>query len=342
MKFLRFLLFPIAVVYHLITAIRNLLFEKKVFKSTKFSLPVIVVGNLSVGGTGKTPQIEYLTRLLKEKAKIAILSRGYGRKTKGYILANDSHTSLDIGDEPLQYFKKFKNITVAVCEKRVEGIKTLLKTKSPEVILLDDAYQHRKVEGSYYILLTKFNDLFTDDYLLPTGNLRESRAGATRADVIVVTKCPKELSSSKQKEIIQQLQIYDKPVFFSLISYASKISGHHNYTINELKNKHLLLVTGIANPAPLLEFLTSNDIAYTHLNFPDHYQFSNKDINDIQSTFERIDTEDKLILTTEKDYTRLQNKVNQLSYLEIETKFLNNEEVKFNNLIMNSIAKNAI
>jgi tetraacyldisaccharide 4'-kinase len=232
MKFVRFLLFPFAILYDLITSIRNSFFNAGVFKETTFYTPIIVVGNLSVGGTGKTPQIEYLIRLLKDFYKVSVLSRGYKRKTKGFLLVNEHHTANDVGDEPLQYFKKFTNISVAVDENRVEGIHNLMDQKSPEVLLLDDAYQHRKVKGSFYILLTKYDDLFTEDFLLPTGNLRESRAGAKRANVIVVTKCPLDLKEVEKENIKRKLQQYKKEVYFTTISYADKISGSQQLSLD--------------------------------------------------------------------------------------------------------------
>ena len=205
MKVLRFILFPFAILYDFVTRIRNFFFNTGIFHQTSFKTPVIVVGNLSVGGTGKTPQIEYLIRLLKNNFKTAVLSRGYKRKTKGFVLLNENHLAIDVGDEPLQYFQKFKNIDVAVCANRVKGITNLIKSNTPEVILLDDAFQHRKVKGSFYILLTKFDDLFMDDFLLPMGGLRESREGAKRADVILVSKCPENLTKESQKLIKQKL-----------------------------------------------------------------------------------------------------------------------------------------
>ncbi len=333
MKFVRFLLFPFAVLYQIITAFRNFLFDVNIFKSTSFSMPVIVVGNLSVGGTGKTPQIEYLVRLLKNDFKTGVVSRGYGRKTSGFILLNNKHTAKDVGDEPLQYFKKFKDIVVAVDENRVEGIAKLVKQKSPEVILLDDAFQHRKVKGSFYILLTKYNDLFINDYLLPTGNLRESRVGAKRAHAIVVTKCPESLSEINIKRIKAQLSKYKKPVYFSTIKYADKISGEYNYTIETLQTKHVLLVTGIANPNPLLNFLSENKITFTHLKYSDHHDFTSKNVDEIESVFKSISSKEKLILTTEKDFVRLENKLENVSFLAIETCFLNDDNQKFNNVI---------
>jgi tetraacyldisaccharide 4'-kinase len=332
MKLVRFLLFPFAVLYDLITTIRNILFDVHYLKSTSFKIPIIVVGNLSVGGTGKTPQIEYLIRLLKDTYNVSVLSRGYKRKTKGFVLVNKNHTSNDVGDEPLQYFNKFTNINVVVDEKRVAGITNLIVQKSPEVVLLDDAFQHRKVKGSFYILLTKYDDLFTDDFLLPTGNLRESRVGAKRADIIVVTKCPDNLKKEEKERIEGKLQKFNKQVFFTMISYADKICGSQEISLKELKKFEVLLITGIANPSPLLEFLSKKDIKFTHLKYADHHHFSSKEIEVIKKKFKSINSDKKLILTTEKDYTRLNSKLIELSFLEIETNFIENQH-KFDAII---------
>lgn len=337
MKFVRFLLFPFAILYDFITRIRNILFDFGILKSTSFPIPVIVVGNLSVGGTGKTPQIEYLIRLLKNKYNLSVLSRGYKRKTEGFVLVNKKHTANDVGDEPLQYFKKFSNVNVAVDENRVEGIQNLIAKNSPEIVLLDDAYQHRKVKGSFYILLTKYDDLFVDDFLLPTGNLRESRGGAKRADVIVVTKCPLNIKDVEKNIIREKLQKYKKEVFFTTISYADKISGCYKYTLNQLKEFEILLITGIANPKPLLTFLTERKVKFKHLKYADHHHFSEKEIETIKEKFNNISANKKLILTTEKDYTRLSDKLNELSYLEIETSFLDAKETHFNKKITSSL-----
>jgi len=332
MKLVRFLLFPFSILYDLITTIRNILFDVNFLKSTSFKTPIIVVGNLSVGGTGKTPQIEYLIRLLKDTCNVSVLSRGYRRKTKGFLLVNKTHTAKDVGDEPLQYFKKFTNINVAVDEKRVEGIANLMVQKSPEVVLLDDAYQHRKVKGSFYILLTKYDDLFTDDFILPTGNLRESRRGAKRTNIILVTKCPANIDNKEKEFIKSKLQKFNKTVFFTTIVYADKIAGSQNISIKELKEFEVLLITGIANPTPLLEFLSTQNIKFTHLKYVDHHQFSSKEIEDIQQKFNTIHADNKLILTTEKDYTRLFNKLKELSFLEIETVFIE-DKIKFDTII---------
>jgi len=340
MKFLRFLLFPFAIIYDVVTAIRNLFFDVGIFKQTSFKIPILVVGNLSVGGTGKTPQIEYLIRLLHQQFKVAVLSRGYKRKTTGFVLLNDAHIALDVGDEPLQYFKKFKNIDVAVDANRVEGIQNLIKNKSPELILLDDAYQHRKVKGSFYILLTKFDDLFTDDFLLPTGNLRESRGGAKRANVIVVTKCPADLNDQQQETIKGKLTKYQKEVFFTTISYGSISSSKSSISIDELKEYKILLITGIANPNPLLGFLNDKKIDFKHLKFADHHNFSSTETENIQQEFNAITATKKIILTTEKDFVRLEKNIKNLFYIPIETSFLGKQKHDFNELIMSHIQQN--
>ncbi len=333
-------MFPFAIIYDVVTRIRNFCFNVGVFKETTFQIPVLVVGNLSVGGTGKTPQIEYLIRLLKDSYKTSVLSRGYGRKTKGFLLVNNSHTAEEVGDEPLQYDNKFSNIDVAVDANRVEGISSLINNQSPEVILLDDAFQHRKVKGSFYILLTKYNDLFTDDFLLPTGNLRESRSGAKRADVIVVTKCPEDLSQQAKQKLKNKLQKYNKQVFFTTISYDEKTSGSQNISIDDLKKYEVILVTGIANPKPMLSFLNQKVVNFKHLKFADHHHFSEKEIEMIKSEYEDLQSSKKIILTTEKDYVRLSNKIAEISYLGIQTAFLFDQEQQFNKIVTTHIQQN--
>ncbi|WP_428742190.1 tetraacyldisaccharide 4'-kinase [Tenacibaculum sp.] len=341
MKLLRFLLFPFAILYDVVTRFRNWFFNIGILKATSFDIPVIAVGNLSVGGTGKSPQIEYLIRLLKDDYKIAVLSRGYKRKTEGFQLVNDAHTAEDVGDEPLQFYKKFKEeITVAVDADRTNGIQQLLlRNNPPEVVLLDDAYQHRKVTASSYILLTKYNDLFVDDFLLPTGNLRESRRGAKRAKVIVVTKCPENLSKGEQEKIVQKLnpKSYQK-VFFTTITYDENLKGVEELTIADLQDKEVLLVTGIANPTPLLNFLKEKKVSFKHLNFPDHHNFTNQDITTIKKSFDELQSQQKIILTTEKDYMRLEGKIDPLNYISIKSHFISEEKV-FNSLVFNEIKK---
>ena len=341
MKVIRFLLFPFALVYDLITTIRNFFYDAGVFKSTSFDIPVIAVGNLSVGGTGKTPQIEFLIRLLKKDKKIAVLSRGYKRKTKGFVLLNDSHSAEDVGDEPLQFFKKFSTVFVAVDAKRVHGIQQLKKTVNPDVILLDDAYQHRKVKAGLYILLTKCDDLYIDDFILPTGNLRESKRGAKRADIIVVTKCSKDLSDSQQEKIRKKLKANsNQQVFFSYIDYHEKTKGAKEIALEAIQDYEIVLITGIANPKPLLGFFEGKNCKVHHLNFPDHHHFSGHDIKEIQAQFEKLSTDKKIMLTTEKDFMRLADRMHGLHYVEIETKFLEDQE-KFNQQVLHYCNKDS-
>lgn len=322
MKILRILLFPFAILYGFITSIRNFLFDKGILKSTSFSVPVIAVGNLSVGGTGKTPQIEYLIRLLSEKFKVATLSRGYKRKSEGFILADDSVNAEIIGDEPFQYYKKFPKIRVAVDADRTNGIQKLLnQINPPEIILLDDAYQHRKVKADLYILLTAYNDLYADDFMLPTGNLRESRSGADRAKIVIVTKCPESLSLDDKNKIKSKLKL--KPhqqLFFTSINYEETVfSKETEIPVTEIQKMDKVLLAGIAKPEPFFNYLEKQNDDL--LRFPDHHAFSNDEIGEIKSK-----AIGKLIITTEKDYVRIADKFpkEQLFYLPIQSSFLEN------------------
>ena len=326
MVILRFILFPFTLIYDFVTRIRNYCYDFGLFKSIHFDIPIIAVGNLSVGGTGKTPLIEYLIRSLQHKYKIAILSRGYKRKTKGFIFLDHTHTSEDVGDEPLQFFKKFKKINVAVDENRVNGIQKLKQKEPLDIILLDDAFQHRKVKASCYILLTKYEDLYTDDFILPTGNLRESKNGAKRAHIIIVTKCPIALTSEKKQEVIRKLNVSsEQHVFFSNISYHKKTSGKLNIPTEVLSDYEILLLTGIANPTPLVSFLKEKGSKVHHLKYSDHHHFTKKEIDVITAKFDALTSKKKILLTTEKDYMRISSKIPNLSYLEISTTFFDND-----------------
>ena len=331
MKFLRILLFPFAIIYGFITSIRNYFFDKGILKCTSFNIPVIAVGNLSVGGTGKTPQIEYLIRLLSEKCKVATLSRGYKRKSEGFVLANENSNAEILGDEPFQYFQKFPQIQVAVDANRTNGIQQLLAQKnSPEIILLDDAYQHRKVNAGFYILLTAYNDLYCDDFILPTGNLRESRSGANRAKIVIVTKCPESLSLDEKNKIKLKLKLNpNQKLFFTAISYDNLIySQSGNLSVNEIQHSAKVLLAGIAKPQPFFNYLKKEgDIILT---FPDHHHFSESEIVAI-----KLKANNKIIVTTEKDYVRIKDQFSdeQLYYLPIKTSFLGDESV-FDETIM--------
>jgi tetraacyldisaccharide 4'-kinase len=324
MKILRKILFPFSILYGFITSIRNFLFDKAILKSTSFDIPVIAVGNLSVGGTGKTPQIEYLIRLLSYEYKIATLSRGYKRKSEGFVLADSTSNAEILGDEPFQFYQKFPNIQVAVDANRTNGITQLLSQKEkPQVILLDDAYQHRKVKAGFYILLTSYGDLYADDFMLPTGNLRESRSGANRANIVVVTKCPKELSDEKQAEIRLKLKLTcSQQIYFTFIDYDDFIyGGNEKIAVNEIKSEPKMLLAGIAKPKPFFDFLKNeNDECLT---FPDHHHFSETDLDSIQDK-----SNGKKIITTEKDFVRLKDSklVSQLYYLPIKSTFINQHQ----------------
>lgn len=337
MIFVRKILFPFAVLYGWITRFRNFLFDRQILKSYRFDLPVIAVGNLSVGGTGKTPQIEYLIRLLSENYRVATLSRGYKRKSEGFVLADASSDAQILGDEPFQFYSKFPNIKVAVDADRKNGIENLLHLKAkPEIILLDDAFQHRKVEAGFYILLTAYGDLYADDFILPTGNLRESSSGAKRADVIVVTKCPPDLSLEAQQQISKKLNIgKDQELYFTAIAYDDKVySENQTLEVGEIKTKSKLLIAGIAKPKPFFNYLKGENDEV--MEFPDHHDFSGKDISDILGK-----AKNRIIITTEKDYVRLKGQfaADQIFYLPIQSVFLSNK-TRFDSAINNYVGKN--
>ena len=324
MNLLRKSLFPFSILYGLITSMRNFFFDTGILKSYSFDLPVIAVGNLSVGGTGKTPQIEYLIRLLSDQYKVATLSRGYKRRSKGFILAQANTNAEILGDEPFQFFEKFKQIQVAVDADRKNGIEQLLlRPEKPEVILLDDAFQHRKVKAGFYILLTSYGDLYSDDWILPTGNLRESRSGAKRANVIIVTKCPADLSIEEQKGIKSRLKVAsDQEVYFTYVTYDTFVyNGKSKKQVVEMHSVAKVLIAGIAKPEPFFTYLQdTNDVC---LSFPDHHNFTDKDILEIKKL-----AQNKIIITTEKDYVRLKGRLpsEQLFYLPIQSDFLSSED----------------
>lgn len=331
MIILRYLLFPFSILYGWITSIRNFLFDKGILKSYSFDIPIIAVGNLSVGGTGKTPQIEYLIRLLSSNYKIATLSRGYKRKSEGFVLADSNSNAEILGDEPFQIHQKFPNIHVAVDAQRKNGIEQLLKLDSkPEVILLDDAFQHRKVKAGFYILLSSFDDLYFNDFMLPTGNLRESRSGAKRANVIIITKCPKDLSELAQENIIKKIGL-NVPIFFSFIDYDSEVYNEfESKKVEEIIDVDKLLLAGIAKPEPFFAYLQAEK--NVKLVYPDHHHFSEKDIEEIKNK-----ANNKLIITTEKDYVRLKNQnLKSLFYLPIKSSFISKGD-DFNQTILNYV-----
>ena len=314
MKLLRKILFPFIPLYYVVVFLRNKLYDWSFFKSKSYEFPLICVGNISVGGTGKTPMVEYLVSILNKNHQLAILSRGYGRVSKGFVIAGLQTTSKAIGDEPFQIFNKFKDVIVAVDSDRQNGLE-LLKQHHPstDVILLDDAFQHRKVLAGFNILLTAYDHLYCDDYVLPTGNLREPKSGAKRAQLIVVTKCPENLSELDKTAITKRLNpASNQTVFFSSIQYSDTlISSDSSRALADLKGTYFTLVTGIANPTPLVKYLKNLGLDFEHLNYKDHHEFSISELEFIHSK--------PLVLTTEKDFSRLNPKAhNGLFYLPIQ------------------------
>ena len=331
MQALRKLLFPFSLIYSFVVYLRNLFYNKGIFKSTEYKLPLICVGNLSVGGTGKTPMTEFLIALLKNTYKVAVLSRGYKRKSEGFILSNKNTKVEDIGDEPFQYHAKFNNIHIAVDADRRNGISQLQELVNPDLILLDDAFQHRKVKAGFNILLTAYNDLYVNDFMLPAGNLRDNRREAKRADIIVVTKCPVSISKDEKNALIKKLtpKAYQK-VFFTTIKYNDLVKSiEAEININSLQSEKFTLVTGIANPKPLVDHLSNEGFNFEHLNFPDHHNFSDSEIKKLKKH--------PLIVTTEKDYVRLKNKISNLYYIGIKIEFLFDEKNEFSDSIIKYI-----
>lgn len=320
MQLLRKLGFPLSLIYALVVYIRNYLYDIGIFTSKSFDTKTICVGNLSVGGTGKTPMIEFLVANASARTKLAILSRGYGRKSKGYLLAGEETTVDQLGDEPYQIYKKFPHVAMAVDAERQHGISVLEKTVEPDLILLDDAFQHRKVSCDHYILLTSYSNLYVDDWYLPTGNLRDSKKEAKRAHIVVVTKCPAELDKKEEQYILEKLNPgAHQKVVFSYLDYNTSVKGGgKTYALNELKDMEITLVTGIANPRPLVSYLNEQGINFEHKAYSDHHFFTEKEIEVFRNK--------KMVLTTEKDYVRLEGRLDNLFYLGVKHKFFGGGE----------------
>ncbi len=335
--------------YSWVMTARNKAFDAGVLKSREFAVPTICVGNISVGGTGKTPHIEYITRLLKERYTIAVLSRGYGRKSKGYIKADEHSTMELIGDEPYQIKDKFKNIDVAVCEKRVKGIEQLTAGNSAlQAILLDDAFQHRYVKAGLNILLIDSNRPVWRDNVMPFGRLRESLAGVKRADIVIFTKCGKLTDEQKEEFCRYIKEIKDVPVYFSKVRYGTLYplfeSAKANVQITE--ESRVLLVTGIAKPQPLKAEIEKRGATVELMQYGDHHNFSAAEFNDIANFFSKSGS--TVIVTTEKDATRIKHRKelpqivrNNIYALPIEVEFLNEEEKLFNKNIYDYVTKNS-
>jgi tetraacyldisaccharide 4'-kinase len=347
--------YPLSLLYGFIISIRNILFDLKILKSTEFRIPVISVGNITVGGTGKTPHVEYLIRLLKNEFTIAVLSRGYKRKTRDFIMAGTTSCSSQIGDEPKQLKQKFPDVHVAVDRKRVHGIYTLQeKVKDLKAVLLDDAYQHRYVNPGLSILLVDYTQPVYCDYLLPYGNLRESRYEIRRADIIIVTKSPENLKPIEKKILAKELKILPYQfLYFTAYDYKNpepvfpdnKKRPDFN-TINKV-GPSILLVTGIARSAPLVNFLKSYSKSIYEMKFPDHYSWTSEDLSKIKERFKRLKAKAKFIFTTEKDAVRfreIDTAAEELKmsmyFVPIEVRFLYDGTKKFNDYIIKYVRKN--
>ncbi|WP_229359365.1 tetraacyldisaccharide 4'-kinase [Flectobacillus major] len=342
-QLLTYILWPFSLIYGLVTDIRNFFYDNGYQKSRKFALPIINVGNLTVGGTGKSPHVEYLIRLLSDTLEVTTLSRGYGRKTKGFIRANEQVNASVIGDEPMQFYAKFKNkIQVTVGEKRVEAVEQILQGPKPDVIILDDAYQHRAIQASINIVLMDYHRPIYQDYPFPAGRLRERRVGLKRADIIVVAKCPEGLSQANQNMIVEQLKPYklaQTPVFFTAIAYSKPIlcvGGVDGNIPNDL-----LLVSGIAKPELFEQYAQTYFQVHEHIAFGDHHAYTSQDIDVLLAKCDKIKANTKGILMTEKDMVKIKPLLMGLGekqalfyYLPIEIFFLNHQAETFNQIIL--------
>jgi tetraacyldisaccharide 4''-kinase len=350
------LLYPFSLLYGLFTGVRNFLYSAEIVKSHEFSIPVICVGNLSAGGTGKTPHTEYLIELLQKSFKVAVLSRGYKRKSSGFLIADSNSTVSDIGDEPLQVLRKYPDVIIAVDRNRVHGVEEILKTH-PEtsVIILDDGYQHRRITPGISILLSDFNNLMINDHLLPYGNLREARHNMSRADIILLTKSPENISPIQRRIIAGDIN--KKPyqnLYFTSLSYKeprpvfeNKKKNEDPFSSGKVSDRGFLLVTGIANPAPLAGYLGKRANEIIHLSFSDHHNFTMNDIEKINNTYNTLKAPLKYIITTEKDCVRLKEFTNiaepirsAIYYIPIGIWFLNYDKDDFDNLIVDYVRKN--
>ena len=343
---------PLSWLYGCIIGFRNFLFDVGVLKSRAFDIPVISVGNITVGGTGKTPHVEYLIRLLKDRYNVAVLSRGYKRRTKGYIVADANTIMTDIGDEPFQMKQKFPKVTVAVDAKRVHGIETLMDSdKKIDVILLDDAFQHRYVKPGINILLVDYHRLIIYDKLLPAGRLREPLSGKNRADIVIITKCPDALRPMEFRVVTKAMDLFPyQDLFFTKLAYDD-LKHLYNGSTRELNSigsdEHVLLLTGIASPRQLREDLKPYVKNLTPLRFPDHHEFNDDDIQLINETFANMPSP-KIVITTEKDAVRindtkgLSKEIKDNIYsLPVKIKFLLEQEEVFNEKIISYVRKNS-
>ncbi|MFT6828496.1 MAG: tetraacyldisaccharide 4'-kinase [Roseivirga sp.] len=346
MKLLRWLLFPISVLYGGVMALRNHQYNIGRKPQVEFDRAIIAVGNLSMGGTGKTPMVEYLISTLKRKYKLATLSRGYGRKTQGYRMAKAEDNAATVGDEPYQYFLKFgEEIKVCVGEERILAIPSaILESEEIEVFLLDDAFQHRKVARDLNIMLSDYNNPFYEDYVLPTGELREGRSGAIRADCIVITKCPVDLSHEEKNQIISRVKVYggDKPIYFSSIVYAAPLPILITEKRLIQKGNDVVMLTAIADNRSFKTELSKDYNVVKEFVFEDHHRFTTKDLDGIEAFIQKSKYATSTIVTTEKDMVRLLTMTDHSVFessaiFYIPIKFEIGKEEEFKNLLFKVI-----
>ena len=331
---MKFLLYPLSIVYNLITSLRNLLFDLGLINPVQYKIPTIGVGNLSTGGTGKSILVDYLIELLKIKYRITTLSRGYNRDTSGFIQATSKSSAYEIGDEPYQFYSKHPEINVVVCEDRRKGMKLILNNlPNTEISIWDDVFQHRYVKPGLMLLTTTFKYPYYQDEVLPIGNLRENKSSSKRADLIIVTKCPDKLSYIEKLEFLEKLTPDEnQKVFFSTISYKKNLkSDDSTIHIDNLREEEFILVTGIADSSYLVKYLNNKNLKFKHLKYSDHYNFKKSSIDKILSI-----SRNKKIITTEKDYGRLKPKINrgEIYYLEVSIEFPNNlNKISFDEVV---------
>ena len=349
------LLYPLSLLYGLITGIRNFLYDSGILHSEEFHFPVICVGNITVGGTGKTPHTEYIAGLLRENFKVATLSRGYKRKTHDFRIASSEAPVSEIGDEPMQIFHNFPDILVTVDKNRVHGVKKILQEyPETEVIILDDGFQHRRITAGFSILLSDYDRLFIRDHMLPYGNLRENKGNMRRADMILITKSPENISPIQRRLIVKEIdKSPHQNLYFTTFRYKAPVHVFENIIegtqpeFTDCDKCSIVLITGIANPRPLIEYLQKTYTEILHLSFPDHYNYSEKDIINFSSAFNNLRSVRKYLFTTEKDAIRLREFTNiaepmrsAFFYIPIEIYFLNEDKDEFDNLIINYVRKN--
>ncbi len=349
------LLYPISLLYGLITGFRNFLYDSGILSSVEFHFPVICIGNITVGGTGKTPHTEYIAGLLRENYKVATLSRGYKRKSRNFRIATTSSLVRDIGDEPLQIVRNFSDVLVTVDRNRVHGVKSIMEADPEiEVIILDDAFQHRRITAGFSVLLSDYERLFVRDHMLPYGNLRENKGNMRRADIILITKCPEDLSAIQRRLIV--MEINKSPyqnLYFTSYRYNRPVpvfESPENSTQPDLSagpGSGIILVTGIANPRPLKEHLQKSYTEIVHLSFPDHHNFSESDMSKISEAYNSLTSKTRYLFTTEKDAVRLREITNiaepirsAFYFIPVGIYFLNEDKDEFDNLIIDYVRKN--